>query len=348
MNVLLILDHAPDYREEFFRELGKFVHLTVVAQPCRTAGLNPPEKREGYRYIELPSRSLFGFVWQAGLFRVIRAEQWDVLCVGINLRHVARFIPFFWGADLRGRWIWRGHVFGKMDAPIVERIRKYFLQNGAGCLAYSEPIANEIKKRYGVKAVSFNNTQVRANEFLPGIFEDHAGIRLLYVGRNQPRKKLQRLIDLADRRDDIEVRLIGPGMETLHVPNHLRMNQRVSILGRVVGSDLVPHFAWGDLVANPGHVGLLVMNSAKFGKGIVIDSKSAHAPEYYLAEEAGQPFVDFSSETEVDRFFNSVKENPAQLQRWGHALQTIAIKKYTIEYMAQVHYRMMKDIYGQN
>jgi glycosyltransferase involved in cell wall biosynthesis len=344
LKVLLIIDHAPDYREAFFRELGENVDLTVAAQPCRAAGLAPPERRAGYRYIEVPARQFKGFYWQPGLKKLLYKENWDVVCFDINLRQLARLFLFVTNRKWWARWVWRGHVFGKNSSGLLDALRKFMLKHGAACLAYSELIARHVFDRYGIEAVSFNNTQVSKEEFRGGKFNEHPGLRLLFVGRNQPRKNLDRLIHLAKQRPDIRIRLIGPEMKKLNVPEELTHSGRIEIVGRTVGNELNPHFDWADLVVNPGHVGLLVMNAAKHGKGIVVDSGSEHAPEYWLAKEAGQPFISFGDMQEVNRFIDDVLVNRWKLQHWGRQLQDMAKEKYTIEYMAEAHLRVFEKV----
>lgn len=345
MKVLLIIDHAPDYREAFFQELGKRVNLTVVAQPCDSAGLHPPDNRMGYRYIEIPSKRLGGVFWQRGLRGIVFNETWDVICCDINLRHLSRICLFSTCGALRSRWIWRGHVFGRSNFKSLDAVRAYLLRNGAGCLAYSEPVADEVSKRYGVRARSFNNSQVAQDEFKAGVFSDtHSELRLLYVGRYGHRKRLDRLVRVASRRDEINIRLVGPGMDNLDVPNALECSGKIRMFGRTVGEYLKPHFDWADLVVSPGHVGLLVMNAAKYGKGIVIDSTSRHAPEYWLAQESDQPFIRFGEDKEVDLFIEDLLKNRWKLKFLGEQLQGVAERKYTIEYMADAHFETFDKV----
>jgi glycosyltransferase involved in cell wall biosynthesis len=344
MKVLLMLDHAPDYRETFLRELGKYVELTVGAQPCEQDGLSPPDSRAGYEYFDLPSRRCMGLYWQAEATRLFCRKTWDVICFDLNLRHLTRLYLFFRNTSYRQKWIWRGHIFGRSDSKPVQLAQKYFLQHSAGCLAYSEPVAERVSDKFNVHAVSFNNTQVRKDEFRPGIFDEHSELRLLFVGRNQPRKKLERLIELAERRKDVYIRLIGPEMESLHISSALKKLGRVKVYCRTTGKELNAHFDWSDLVANPGHVGLLTLHAAQHGKGIVIDNNSRHAPEYWIAKEAGQPFISFGCTEEVDSFVDHVLDNRGKLRQWGSQLQKVAMLKYTVEYMAEAHYKVFAEV----
>lgn len=346
MKVLFILNHAPDYREPFLRELGtyKYIELTVIAQPCEPDGLSAPEHRKAYNYIEINSIDFFGLLWQPGLRRILRESKWDVVCVSANLRHLSRLLLFITNPGYWNKWLWWGHIFGKNKSHVLHVFRKFITNSAAGCLVHGKSIAKELNDTYVTKAISFNNSEIKKNDFRLGRFNQHPELRLLFVGRCQRRKKLERLVDLAERRNDVQVRLIGPGTEKLSVSAELLNQRRVQFFGRTVGEDLHCHFDWADLVANPGHVGLLAMNAAKHGKGIVIDSCSDHAPEFYLAKEADQPFISFNDQHEVDQIIDRVKNNPSLLEKWGKDLQEKAMEEYTIEHMAKVHVKAFEAV----
>lgn len=348
MKILFVIDHAPDYRESFFQELGAHADLTVVAQPCEPEGLTPPPVRNGYRYIEIPGLKIFGVVWQSGLSRLVHRSSWDVLCFDLNLRHVERTLLFLKEKAYRSRWVWWGHIIGRNHSMLADYMRRFMLLRSAGCLAYSKKIVEDVKTRYGVDTISLNNTQIRQDDFRIGKFDNHPEIRFLFVGRYQSRKRLERLVALSMRRSDIYVQLVGPGMETMRIPDELISSGRLKIFPRTVGKNLNPHFDWADIVANPGHVGLLVMNTAQHGKGIVIDSDSHHAPEYWLAKESEQPFISFGSQNEVDCFINKIKQNRRKLYEYGNRLQNVARQNYTIESMARVHISNFEKIISKN
>lgn len=344
LNVLMILNHAPDYRESFLRKLGKKVNLTVMAQPCEPDGLTPPDSRSGYKYYQRRSYKFLGFRWQYGLGEVFDTCSWDVICVSANLRDLSRIFLFLTNSRYRDRWVLWGHIFGRSKNILLNSVRSYFIRNSSACLVHGKSIAQRISKEYSVPAVSFNNSEINKDEFRIGKFSTQNVLKLLFVGRYQKRKRLGRLVSLASRRSDVQVRLVGPGMEAMSVPSDLLQSKRVQIYDRTTGRNLDPHFDWADIVANPGHVGLLVMNAARHGKGIVIDADSEHAPEYYLATDASQPFISFSENSAVDQFIDQVLKNPEQLYDWARALQDKARQEYTVESMVDTHLKVFETI----
>lgn len=338
MKVLLILNHAPDYRETFLRQLAQNVELTVVAQPCEPDNLIPPASRESYSYIEIPPRKFLGLTWQSGIGQRLNLHEFDIICCNFNPRLAPWLIRFLASPRLREKWIWWGKIIGSNQNPILHFVRRLSLPRAACCLVYSEPVADQIIRQYKVRqAISFNNTEICETEIQQPRFDKHSELRLLFVGRNQPRKRLDRLVELAARRPDVYVRLVGPGMEQLEIHQELNANGKVTTLGRCVGPDLISHFNWADLVICPGHAGLLVTNAARFGKGIALDSDSQHAPEYWLAKEAEQPLISFGNHKATDAFLDEILEDRDLLEKWAVKLQEIARHKYTVEHMVQVH-----------
>lgn len=345
MKVLLVLNHATDYRESFLRELGNYVELTVLAGSCERDNLTAPKKRDGYTYVESNPFRVKGVSVSILHLRKIKPLEFDVICCAFSPREPFWFFYFLLSRKVRSKWIWWGQIYGRNDSGLLNSFRKYILQKSSGILVYSQPIVERLKKDYGIEASSFNNTEIDENEFTRGSFQKKKEVNLLYVGRYQPRKKLHRLVELAERRNDVYVRLVGSGMkEGIEIPLKLNNSKQIEVFGYVSGKDLIPHFEWADIVANPGHVGLLVMNAARHGKGIVIDKKSHHAPEYWLAKEAEQPFIPFSDDSDVDKFIDEILGNKEVLKTLGDRLQSKAREKYTIQYMARVHFSMFKSV----
>ena len=66
------------------------------------------------------------------------------------------------------------------------------------------------------------------------------------------------------------------------------------------------------------------MNAARQQKGIVIDSERRYASEFWLAKEAGQPFIDFSDCEAVDQFLNGVIADPTVAKVRAEHFQELA------------------------
>src|SRR5690606_11352008 len=334
LKVLIVINHAPDYREPFFRELAMHCDLTVIAQPCSTANLTPPNERKGYHYIEIMPISFKGIVWQRGINKILYENSFDIYCVDFNPRMISTFWIFLTSPHLQSKWVWRGSVYGNSESRLLEKFRGLIFRKARSTLVYSKEIAARITKEYGVPSISFNNTEVSTSDIQPiKVYNCKKldTIKIIFVGRYQERKKLERLISLAKLNKKVELRLIGPNMDVLTALLDNDTLSRVQIFGRLVGSELIPHFEWADVVFNPGHAGLLVLNAAKHGRAIVIDSNSKHAPEYFAAKESGQIFLPFDDLGAVNQWVEWVLENPENLTKLASQHQELALKEYTFE-----------------
>lgn len=344
MKVLLVLDHATDYREHFLRSLADVVQLEVVATPCLEDNLAGPASREGYSYIEHPTKRFGGLVFQGDVWRLVAERSYDVICCDLNIRHIDRLLAFFRFGMKSSPWVWRGQIFGRTESRIVHGLRSWLVRHGDSCLVYSDEIAERVRNDFGVTAISFNNSQARREDFVITRFPASGPLRLLFVGRWQQRKRLERLVELAERRRDVCVRLVGPGMENESISGPLKEEGRVMTFPRTSGDELRTHFEWADLVVSPGHVGLLVMNAAQHGKGIVIDETSVHAPERLLAVEAEQPFIDFTDVSAVDGFLDSVLADRDHCKEWADRLRSVARERYTVERMVEQHVKCFRAV----
>lgn len=334
--VLLVIDSAPDYRESFLRLLANSVDLTVFGRRCAEVGLIEPGDRLGYAYRDMMVKNYGPFSFQPQLRNVLD-NTWDLVCCDLNLRYPSRVSLLRSAVKRNIPFLWRGRIFGRHDGRFLLGVKKRLLARADGLLVYSQPIADRIGREFRLDAVSYNNTEVSVSEFRVGTFCWESDFRLLFVGRFQERKKLETLVAAVKRHKWLSVRLIGPGMEAIRAQLTPEIENRVSLYGYTVGEKLNEHFDWAHMVVNPGDVGLLVMNAARHGKGIVVGISNTHGPESYLAEQAEQPFIDFSSEAAIDSFLNDLRNDRERVQRYGIRLQEIAKREYTIEYMAQKH-----------
>lgn len=339
-----MIDNAPDYRESFFRLLATKCNLTVIAHPCEVDLLTSPKKREGYEYIEIPLKDI-------GPFRYIKdplpvdLDFFDVLCIAYNPRHIWRQILFFKNRSHWNKWIWWGHVYGRSNSNLLARFRRYILKRGQLTLVYSKNISKKLKKELPNKPIiSFNNTQSSKSEFKELKWPETNEPHFIFVGRPQVRKRLDRIIEIAENYPDTKWRLIGPDMEDFLIKKNGELPQNITCFGKTVGEDLIEHFKWCHAVINPGHLGLLISNAALHGRPVIIEKNEIHAPEVALAEESKQFFIDFTSDSEIKSMISMTKKNVQSLRKAADRLQQLAYNKYTIEHMVDKHIHSFKRV----
>ena len=209
MNVLFIVDHAPDYREEFFRCLGKECNLTVLSHPCDEEGLSAPSIRKNYRYIELPTTKRGPFFFLKS--RMAAISEYDIFCVDFNPRHLWRISFFLKNKSMWNRWLWWGHIYGRSNNRVLKFIRKQVLKRSAGILTYSKSIARRVENEINdIPVISINNSQSKKEDFITPDWPETKNLHFIFVGRPQERKRLDRIINLAQIYPFTKWRLIGP------------------------------------------------------------------------------------------------------------------------------------------
>lgn len=335
--VLYFVNYAPNYRDVFLRELGKYVDLTVVSYPGKEANLKDPEERVGYKYIGLKRKRFLKINFNTKEFTLANGD-YDVVIVGYTLWNPFRMMNLF---RKKKRVIAEGLIYGKSNNLITKFLRSWYLNAAEGILVYSKMVKDKLEKEVNKDIIVFNNTSFSKNEIQP-IKNNKVAERLnvLWVGRYQPRKKVERLIELAKRNKKVNVRLIGPELNMLF--SNSKFNN-LEILDAVYSDELYSHFEWANVIFNPGGAGLLVMNTARFSRPIVIDENGHHGPEVQLAKDAKQEFIDFTDESEVDSVVDRCIENERYLVNQGEKM-AVEIQNYTIEYMVLQY---LKGIRGE-
>lgn len=334
--VLYLINFAPNYRDKFLTELGKHVDLTVTAYPGKEANLNDPEYREGYRFILQKRMKFLGFNFNFDEFNLAN-DDYDVVIVGYTLWNPFRMINLF---RPNKRVICEGLIYGKSNNLITRLLRRTFIAASEGVLVYSQIVKKKLSQETKKPIIVFNNTSYAKHEINPlalPVLSDK--LNVIWVGRYQDRKKLERLYDLAKLDKRIQVRLIGPGIKEAF--SRRKTLQNFQIFDEVYGNELEQHFSWSHIVFNPGGAGLLVMNAARLGRGIVIDSNSHHGPEIQLAIDSQQDFIDFSNLENIQIYIDKIFKEPKYLLEKANSI-TDKMHNYTIEYMAEKYFQAIK------
>lgn len=336
--VLYFLNYAPNYRDKFLRELGKFVDLTVVSYDGKEANLRDPEQRIGYKYISLKRIRVLGVNFNLKEFTLANGH-YDIIIVGYSLWFPFRMINLF---RRKKRIIGTGIIYGRNKDFLTKFFRKIFVNSGEGYLVYSEIVKNRLMQETKKPIIVFNNTSYSKSEINPIPLPPIKGrLNIIWVGRYQERKKVKRFYDIAKEDNRVNIRLIGPGIKEAF-RNFEKLDNLVIYEG-AYGQELYSHFKWSHITFNPGGAGLLVMNSARLQRSIVIDINGYHGPEVQLAIDANQDFIDFSNMNIIDSYIDKIFHDPKYLEMKAKEL-CLKMHNYTIEYMTE---RYMDAIEGR-
>ncbi len=340
--VLMVSAYIPHYREDLIIGLSEKCDLTVTSMDVEKLNLLPPKEEllKKCNLVKTKNIKLFEKFLKIVIIpkelKLLFSHHWDVVFAFYSIRYPHRLIAFYLTKlfNRKVKWYWVGHIYGKNNSRIARKLRKITLNLSDGVLTYTdEYVTRLIEDGVSVPIKSFNNTHVKFNEVeqLPFNFTSNE-INLVFVGRYQPRKKIERLIELAYRRQDVYVKLIGPGMEVMEEEiSKRKLKDRVEIVGPKVGKELIPYLKWAHVVANPGHVGLIVLTAGQYGRPIIINNTCEHAPEYIVAKKSNQYFIDWGDDSEVDNILNKFIQNRMHIIEKGTELCELVKAEYIVD-----------------
>ena len=342
--VCFVLNNAPDYREGFLTSLSNKYELSVIAEKNSISGLSDPVHRLGYSYREYMPFLFMGFrLAPLGLLRYLK--NMDAVILAYNPRNIVFLIlSVLLKRFFKFRLIWWGQINGRNTSILIEKMRLYLLSKGDYILVYNEDIRISLSAKVSIPIVSFNNSHVNQNDIHPLKNKIDSTLNLLFVGRNQPRKKLERLILIAKKNAFVRIRVVGPNMVEF---KEILLNSglgNIEVFGKTDSESLKDHMTWANACINPGHAGLFVMTSAQFGLPLIVDSSSEHAPEIILAREAKQYFVDFTDEESVNILLREIKGGERNIQEDGLRFARLLKESYTIENMVSKHLDVLREI----
>src|SRR5690606_32270623 len=161
--VLYLINYAPNYRDKFLSELGKFVDLTVTSYRGEEANLKDPAQRTGYKYIPLKRIKFLGFNFNIKEF-TLGNQDFDVIIVGFTLWNPFRMINLF---RRNKRVICEGLIYGRNNDVFTKVLRKIFTNVGEGILVYSQMVKDRLIKSTKKPIIVFNNTSYSMDEIIP-------------------------------------------------------------------------------------------------------------------------------------------------------------------------------------
>ena len=279
----------PSYRLPFFEALAEacsgglslFAGQPGVDESIDVAGAPLQAHLTSARNLALGSVSQpFYLLWQAGLLRWLEDQNPDALIVEANPRYLSTSQAVSWmhrrGRPVIGWGLGASPLRGPL-AALRQPGRLRFLRAFDAWIAYSQRGAEEYaalglpRKRIFVAP----NAAVDRPIALPARPEEFTGRpAVLFVGRLQPRKRLDNLLRAcaalpAAKQPRLLVVGDGPAREEFQ-SLAARVYPQAEFLGAIHGPGLEPFFAEADLFVLPGTGGLAVQQAMAHGLPIVV------------------------------------------------------------------------------
>jgi glycosyltransferase involved in cell wall biosynthesis len=358
MRVAIIHPWFPQYRVEFFERLVQRAAEEGVAVSI-FHGDSPPEWKDrndaefSDAFTRLPTKffkvrgrtlnrkSLRGFN-AAGKFDLVILEQ-AVRNLESYTLHFRRLPIAYWGhgktytLDIgagqerlkhwltsKGRWFF-AYTAGGADAVVTAgypRNRTTVVQNSIDSSAL----------RDGIDAV----TEERLADFSSS--HDLRGKTALFIGGLDPSKRLNMLMDAAELAHDLDAdfRLLiaGAGVDGALVERRARDAGYISCLGSLFGADKALAIRASQVMAMPGRVGLIAVDSFAGSTPIVTTQWAWHAPEFeYLESGVNAVITADDPASFAAGLISTLKDGPALAVL--RAACRVASERYTVEAMVE-------------
>ncbi|WP_169796316.1 glycosyltransferase [Sanguibacter suarezii] len=195
---------------------------------------------------------------------------------------------------------------------------------------------------------------VAANGLYPvdalGWDETTSRFRLLYVGRMEPAKKPELLLDGFERAlrhlpEEVRLTFVGGGSlaERIESSSHQRgISTRVDTLGHIADYDVLKQlYSEAFASASPGYAGLSLTQSLGFGVPMIVADREPHAPEIELMnKDVGVHFREDDSES----LSRAIVELWRTRAAWNHTgiVESVA-RSYSSTAMAQGFFSALQD-----
>ena len=280
----------PFYRMEFFDELAGrcdsglsvFAGKPKVIEGIQVKGnLEKAEFTAGKNLHFFNPSSKYYLCWQSGLINWLGTWHPDALIVEANPRYLNTKTAIRW-MHSRGKKV-IGWGLGVPDVNVFfpeirRKAREKFLHKLDAVVAYSTNGAEEYRKlgclteRIFIAANAVSRVPIGNSPARPRVFEKTPAV--LFVGRIQPRKRVDILIEACSRLpDEIKPSLVvvgdGPSRGKC-ISLAEKIYPETQFPGALQGEELEKYFLDADLFVLPGTGGLAAQQAMSFGLPVIM------------------------------------------------------------------------------
>ncbi|MBN8153598.1 glycosyltransferase [Vibrio vulnificus] len=288
MRICFIQPSIPRYRLPFFDNVIKGnKNTSILACPVDHLGVETAKEAllGGNYFINFREYKLpFGFLFQTHIFSR-EVYKSDVVILPGNLRYLSNFLLILVLKLLNKKIVWWGQA-GRSD--LSKDLRIWLINHLDGCLLYTESEKEKYKKSKSI-IVSINNgldyLEISKNR-IDNRTSDKK-LRLIFIGRNTEKSKLDLLLKAMERKDKdaFTLDVIGCFYETnidgvtFHGPLH---NE----------SEIAKIVSFCDVFIYPGDVGLSISHAFCYGLPAIIHNDfDSHMPEAVVFEQGVNGYV---------------------------------------------------------
>ena len=315
--IAVIYNCVPHYREAFFRELSNSTEMDVSILADDTTDTKhmavvTSESPKGIKLQLIQTRSVrfLGkkFFLQPGLLRTLRHQRFDLIVPLGNPNILSTWVLMLWARLYRTPVLLWTHGTLEVETGLKRWARIVYYRLSSGLLLYGDhavdllgkmglrnppmfPIYNSLDYEQQ-KSIREHISQADLDAFRLQLGILKSSHILIFTGRLQPVKQLDKLIQLASalnqRNVDTHCLLIGDGDERSNLESlasSLGIEGKTHFLGPIYDeSTLGLAISCADLYVVPSGAGLAIMHSLAYGTPVLLhDDTTQHFPEWEAA-----------------------------------------------------------------
>ena len=341
----------PAYRVDFFETLaGKCEGGLIVfaGEPDQEEAVlqgKPLEKAERIRARNVRwLRGRFAIDLQPDLVHALQAADPDALILEANPRYVSNRSAMKWMAD-HGRPVlgWGLGLPGGERSVMSPRqsIRDRYVRRFQGLIAYSRQGAREYRAVGAPAERVFvaPNSVTKAPELMPTKHRQTAErVRLLFVGRLQPRKRVDLLMQACAAMDENlrpELVIVGDGPARRSLEELAQeIFPSAQFAGALEGQPLEQEFLGADLFVLPGTGGLAIQQAMAHALPII--AAEGDGSQRDLVQSENGWLVRPGDLSDLERVLAEALEQPERLRIMGEASFRAVQSSFNIDNMAAV------------
>jgi glycosyltransferase involved in cell wall biosynthesis len=310
VRVAILHPWLPQYRVSFFHRLregasSRGFDIDVFHGSAPREWADRKDSRADASFIEVPTRSVrlgSNTVYRKDPGAILERGPYDLVILEHAVRNLetyellARRVPVaFWG---------HGKTYTKAVAGLQERAKMRLALRGRWFFAYTEGGADTVvaagypRSQITVVQNAIDSSQLAQDvaavtpEELEALHAQHGlqGMTALFVGGLDDSKRLPFLLEAAriigNVHPGFRLLIAGDGAQRSLVEEAARGTGHVRYVGSAHGREKAALMRVADVLAMPGRVGLVAVDSFAAGRPIVTTDWPWHAPEFeYLTED---------------------------------------------------------------
>ena len=351
----------PSYRASFFDSLAEVCEggLSIFAGEVHPDESIPTtDHLQVARYFQsrnlhfLNAQSPYYFLWQKGFVKWLENWNPDILIVEANPRYLSTSRAIRWMHKQQKPVIGWGlgappiesqsSPIGRFNARWRIRSRKSFISQLDALVAYSHRGAREYLSLTDPRQqvfVALNAVAARPTGQPPERspeFDERP--KVLFVGRIQPRKRLDNLLRACASLPEILQPLLwivgeGPGRAELQELAD-EIYPFVEFPGRKLGLELEEYFLRADLFVLPGTGGLAVQEAMAYGLPVIVAEGDGTQED--LVKSGNGWLIPANNEPELRKTLQEALIDPTRLRKMGKNSIKIVQEEINIEQMVKV------------